>query len=507
MTDEQTPPPGEATPPEEAAGAAPDAGSGSAAAWSWGSSSASPPTPPQPAATPPAAGVHPSSPSPTLPPSPAGPSPAVPPPPPPPPAAWGDPYAPPAPPPAGPPVPGSAPPGWSAPALPAGWGVPPPPGESAGDAGGGSRRPLIVVGALMLAVGVAAGTLVGAGFARNDSGSRTANILVNDQPTTSSSGSTGGGDAVRVAQNLGPAVGTIIAKSGTGGTSPPSGSGSASLGSGVVIARDSSNSYLITNNHVVDGAKSLDLVMPGGKNLKATVVGTDSFDDLAVISVSDTSLPQAVFGKSSDLKVGQQVVAIGSPLGNDGSVTVGVISALHRTISAGSGTSTSPETLQDVLQTDASINPGNSGGPLADMQGRIVGINVAVAGSTSRIGFSIPSDVAQNVAQALIARQPVKHPFLGISYLTAIDATENGQPFTGPGVLVTKVVDGTPAASAGFHSGDVLEAVNGVDIDNGQTLGGLIQQYHVGDSVSFTVRRGTDTLKLQATLVERPKGQ
>ena len=195
--------------------------------------------------------------------------------------------------------------------------------------------------------------------------------------------------------------------------------------------------------------------MPGGKNLKAKVVGTDAFDDLAVISVADTSLPQAVFGKSADLKVGEQVVAIGSPLGNDGSVTVGVISALHRTISAGSGTSTSAETLQDVLQTDASINPGNSGGPLADMQGRIIGINVAVAGNTSRIGFSIPSDVAQNVAQALIARQPVKHPFLGISYLTAIDATESGQPFTGPGVLVTKVVDATPAASAGFHSGVV----------------------------------------------------
>jgi putative serine protease PepD len=351
----------------------------------------------------------------------------------------------------------------------------------------------------MLAVGVIAGALVGAGFARTDGGSRTANILVNDQPTTTTSG--GGGDAVRVAANLGPAVGTIIAKQSTTTT------GSAALGSGVVIAHDSTNSYLITNNHVVDGAKSLDLVMPGGKNLKATVVGTDAFDDLAVISVPDTSLPQAVFGKSGDLKVGQQVVAIGSPLGNDGSVTVGVISALHRTIQAGSGTSTSAETLQDVLQTDASINPGNSGGPLADMQGRIIGINVAVAGNTSRIGFSIPSDVAQNVAQSLVAHQAVKHPFLGISYLTAIDATESGQPYTGPGVLVTKVVDGTPAASAGFHTGDVLMAVNGTTIDNGQTLGGLIQQYHVGDSVPFTVRRGTETIKLQATLTERPKGQ
>jgi putative serine protease PepD len=472
MTDDQTPP-GQPTPPEHAPGDTPGTGSGSsAAAWRWGPSSAPPPppTPPQPAATPPAAGGPPSSTPPSLPP-----------------------------PPTGPPLAGRATPGWSAPALPAGWGAPPPPGGRASDSGGASRRPLLVVGALMLAVGVIAGALVGAGFARTDGGSRTANILVNDQPTTTTSG--GGGDAVRVAANLGPAVGTIIAKQSTTTT------GSAALGSGVVIAHDSTSSYLITNNHVVDGAKSLDLVMPGGKNLKATVVGTDAFDDLAVISVPDTSLPQAVFGKSGDLKVGQQVVAIGSPLGNDGSVTVGVISALHRTIQAGSGTSTSAETLQDVLQTDASINPGNSGGPLADMQGRIIGINVAVAGNTSRIGFSIPSDVAQNVAQSLVAHQAVKHPFLGISYLTAIDATESGQPYTGPGVLVTKVVDGTPAASAGFHTGDVLMAVNGTTIDNGQTLGGLIQQYHVGDSVPFTVRRGTETIKLQATLTERPKGQ
>ena len=382
-----------------------------------------------------------------------------------------------------------------------GWGSPPAPGGTSAESGGGSRRPLITVGALTLAVGVIVGALVGAAFARNDTGSRTANILVNDQPTPTSGGSSSGDDAVRVAANLGPAVGTIIAKTTATAT------GSASLGSGVVIARDSGNSYLITNNHVVEGAKSLDLVMPGGKNLKAAVVGTDAFDDLAVISVPDTTLPQAVFGKSSDLKVGQQVVAIGSPLGNDGSVTVGVISALHRTIQAGSGTGASAETLQDVLQTDASINPGNSGGPLADMQGRVVGINVAIAGNTNRIGFSIPSDVAQSVAQELIARQPVKHPFLGISYLTAIDATESGQPFTGPGVLVTKVVDGTPASSAGFHTGDILVAVNGIDIDNGQTLGGLIQQYHVGDAVKFTVRRGSDTLQLQATLVERPAGQ
>jgi putative serine protease PepD len=470
------PPPGEATPPEQAPGPSPAAGSGSASAsGGWGST----PLPPPPGSSPPED------------------RPSPPPPPPPPAAQW----PPPSPPPAGTPPAGGPVPGWSAPALPAGWGAAPPPGwpPPVDPPSGASRRAVLIVGTGMLAIGLAVGAAVTAAFAR-ESSSRTANVLVNDQPTTAGA-SGGAGNAVQVANALGPAVGTIIAKQGTGQN------GGAALGSGVVIAHDGSSSYLITNNHVVDGAREVDLIMPGGKNLRATVVGTDSFDDLAVISVADTSLKQAVFGKSSQLQVGQQVVAIGSPLGNEGSVTAGVISALHRTISAGSGTSTSSETLQDVLQTDASINPGNSGGPLADMQGRVIGINVAVAGNTSRIGFSIPSDLAQSVAQALIARQPVRHPFLGISYLTAIDATENGQAFTGPGVLVTKVVDGTPAAQAGFHSNDVLVAVNGTDLDNGMTLGGLIQQYHVGDQVTFTVRRGGQTLKLQATLTDRPKGQ
>jgi S1-C subfamily serine protease len=292
-------------------------------------------------------------------------------------------------------------------------------------------------------------------------------------------------------------VGTIIAR--TGGTG-------ASLGSGFVITRSGNTSYLLTNNHVVTGSSDLHVAMPNGDAYSATLVGTDRLDDLAVVSVPNASLPMATFGDSSQLRVGQFVVAIGSPLGNQSSVTAGVISALHRTISASGENSTSSETLEDVLQTDASINPGNSGGPLADAGGRVVGVNVAIAGNSNNIGYSIPSNLARQVAGELIAHQKVQHPFLGIAYLDAIQAIENGQGFNGPGVLVTRVSQGTPAAQAGFQSGDILVAINGVNIDNGLTLGGLLQGKHDGESIRCTVRRGGQTLTLSPTLEERPAG-
>ena len=304
----------------------------------------------------------------------------------------------------------------------------------------------------------------------------------------------GSAAAVEVARRLAPAVGTIIAAL----------QGSTGLGSGFVIARDSSRSYLVTNNHVVSRATSLHVVMPDGQNFTAELVGTDALDDIAVVSVPSTSLPQATFGSSSKLSVGESVIAIGSPLGDQGSVTVGVVSALHRTIQASGETGSSSETLEDVLQTDASINPGNSGGPLADTAGDVVGVNVATAGNATNIGYSIPADLARYVAETLIARQTVQHPFLGVGYYTSIEAIQNGDPFSGAGVLVHVVGAGTPAAHAGFRVGDILVAIDGASIDNGQTLGGLIQLHHVGDAIACTVRRSAQTVTLHATLEERP---
>jgi len=320
---------------------------------------------------------------------------------------------------------------------------------------------------IVLLIGILAGGVGGYVVLRGLSPSTGAtHIQVDNSPVQ------GAGDTVKVAKQLTPAVGTIIARQGTT---------SSSLGSGFVIGREASSSFLLTNNHVVTGSSDLHVLMPNGSLFTATLVGADRLDDLAVVSVPDTSLPLATFGDSSQLQVGQMVIAIGSPLGNQSSVTSGVISALHRTISAGSGTGASTETLEDVLQTDASINPGNSGGPLADVNGRVVGVNVAVAGNATNIGYTIPSNLARQVASALMQHQTVQHPFLGIGYLDAIDAVEAGRGFSGSGVLVTTVSSGSPAAQAGFQTNDILQAINGVAIVNGQTLGGLIQDKRVGD--------------------------
>ena len=326
---------------------------------------------------------------------------------------------------------------------------------------------------------------------RAASGSGVAEVHVTTNPVKAGSVAT-----ADVARELAPAVGTVIAAL----------SGSNSLGSGFVVAHDSSLSYLVTNNHVVAGATALHVVMPDGTEFTAALVGTDALDDIAVVSVPATTLPVATFGTSADLVVGQPVVAIGSPLGNQGSVTVGVISALHRTISASGGGGTSSETLEDVLQTDASINPGNSGGPLSDLSGNVVGVNVATAGNATNIGYSIPADLARYVAETLMKHQRVQHPFLGIAYLDSIDAIEAGTPFSGPGVLVRSVNAGTPAAAAGLRANDILVGIDGVAIDNGRTLGGLLQVHKVGDVVTCTVRRGSQTITLRATLEERPSG-
>ena len=344
---------------------------------------------------------------------------------------------------------------------------------------------------LMLLLGLIAGGAIAAGaLTWHQLSPGTVEVHVNDAPA----GSANGG-AAAVAQQLGPAVGTIINKQG---------GGQGSLGSGFVIAHDNTASFLVTNNHVVSGATDLHVVMPNGRTLTATLVGTDALDDLAVVSVPDASLPLATWGSSSSLQVGQTVVAIGSPLGNQGTVTAGVLSAKHRTISATPDNGGTTETLQDVLQVDAAINRGNSGGPLADAAGHVVGVNVAVAGDASNIGYSIPADLARIVTETLMAHQRVQHPYLGVQYYDSIDAIQNGQGFDGPGVLIRSVADGTPAAKAGFKAGDILVSINGVEIDNGETLGGLIQDKKVGDSISCVVKRNGQSMTLSATLVERP---
>jgi putative serine protease PepD len=307
---------------------------------------------------------------------------------------------------------------------------------------------------------------------------------------------TGSFDPSRVAEVLGPAVGTIIVNTQTG----------TGEGSGFVVAAEGSVSYMLTNNHVIDAARKIQVLMPDGKHFTARVQGADPLQDIAVLRLDDGGLPRAVFGDSSKLRVGQPVVAIGSPLGHTGSVSAGIISALHRSIQAGSRnpSSTESETLPDVLQTDAPINPGNSGGPLADAGGQVIGVNTAASTNASGIGFAIPSLIAKRIAEALIAGRKPGHPYLGICYATEAQALAGGTNFSGFGAVISKALPGTPAEKAGLKGGDTIEMFDGIPLNNGQTLGGVMQLHNPGDTVKVTVARGTGTTDLTVTLGDRP---
>lgn len=297
-------------------------------------------------------------------------------------------------------------------------------------------------------------------------------------------------DPSHVAEVLGPAVGVVIVSTSRG----------AAEGSGFVVLNQGGFSYMVTNNHVVEGATRVSVLMPDGRHFTSSVQGTDPQGDIAVVKIPDASLPRAEFGDSSKLVVGQRVVAIGSPLGNQGSVTQGVISALHRTITAGSGRSV--ETLPDVIQTDAAINPGNSGGPLADAGGRVIGVNTAGATNASGIGYAIPSLVVKRLAEALIAGRQPGHPYLGVCTTSQAAALANGRDFAGYGAIVDKLLPNGPAERV-LKTGDVIEKVDGVALVNGQTLPGLLEIHDPGQKVTLTVLRGSSTTDVQVTLGDK----
>jgi S1-C subfamily serine protease len=304
-------------------------------------------------------------------------------------------------------------------------------------------------------------------------------------------------DAVHAAQVLAPSVGLVIVNEPNG---------SVSEGSGFAIASQGGTSYLLTNAHVIQGGRLVQVLMPDGQHFTAQVQGVDTLEDIAILRVPG-SLPLAQLADSTKVQVGQPVVAIGSPLGSQGfgSVTVGAISALHRTLNnVGGGPGESPESLADVLQTDAPINPGNSGGPLADGNGRVVGMNTAGNSSANSIGYAIPSRILQRIASALIEGRTPGHPYLGICYLSIADQLAIDPSVRGYGVYVELALPGTPAQRAGIQSGDVIERVDGVDLNNGQTLGGVLQLHNPGETVPMTILRNGVPLAVSVTLGDRP---
>jgi putative serine protease PepD len=297
-------------------------------------------------------------------------------------------------------------------------------------------------------------------------------------------------------------------------------------GSGVVL---SSEGLVLTNNHVVVGAgedADLSVTLPDGSNEDAELVGRDPATDLAVIKVKDAGdLTAAKLGKSGDLQVGDTVLAIGSPLGLDGSVSSGIVSALNRAITLGEpeprspfdsgGQPSSPVAVIDAIQTDAAINPGNSGGALIDRDGEVVGINTAIAslaqglnGESGNIGvgFAIPIDDAKSIAEQLIDDGQVDHAYLGVRLADATegqgsrDGNDDGDDGGRTGAVVAGVEAGSPAEDAGVQRGDVLVSIDDEQVRDAAAVTAAIRSHDPGDEVVLVVRRDGDEKMLTATL-------
>ncbi|MET3574260.1 S1C family serine protease [Bhargavaea ullalensis] len=279
-------------------------------------------------------------------------------------------------------------------------------------------------------------------------------------------------------------------------------------GSGVLIKKDNGKAYIVTNNHVVEGASKLEVSLGNGDRAEAELVGSDALSDLAVVSVDAGKIDAAPlkFGDSDALRAGDSVVAIGNPLGLQfsRSVTEGIVSAVDRSISVDTSAG---EWEMTVIQTDAAINQGNSGGALINMNGEVVGINSLKIGGqgVEGLGFAIPSDDVLPLVEEMMASGHVERPYIGISMYNVNEIPRgyvNGLPNDiSQGVYVEGVDPEAAAAKAGLKEGDVITEINGEKIEDGQQLRRfLYSELKVGDKATFTVYRGADKQKIEVTL-------
>jgi 2-alkenal reductase len=308
-------------------------------------------------------------------------------------------------------------------------------------------------------------------------------------------------------EQVNPAVVTVLNLQEFGGFYNQQGDPeTAGSGTGFFISEDG---YLVTNNHVVEGSDELSVIFSDGTEVPATMVGTDPLTDLAVLKI-DGEVPGVVeLGDSSELRPGDRIIAIGSPLGAyTNTVTEGIVSGIGRRVA---GTNA---TVDNLIQHDAAINPGNSGGPLFTLNGEVVGVNTLVVRqsgsgiSAEGLGFAIPSDTVEQVSQAIIEDGMVERPYLGITFQQispTVAATLEID--VDNGALVVEIQPG-PAADAGLQVDDVITHINGEEINEDNTLTDLLFEYDPGDTVELTVhRQATDeTLTLDVTLGTRPEG-
>ena len=305
--------------------------------------------------------------------------------------------------------------------------------------------------------------------------------------------------------SLGPDQGSTQPNSGSQGQSQfglPDGQTPLGLGSGFIF---DANGWILTNHHVVADGGTLTVQLADGRSFPATVYGTDTLTDLAIVKIDATGLPTATLGDSSALAIGQTVIAVGDPLGEyPGTVTTGVVSGVGRSLTD------TDINLDDLIQTDAAINPGNSGGPLIDENGDVIGIDTAMASSAQGIGFAIPINLARPLAEQALAGKALSRPWLGIRYqpLDAGIATRNGLSVT-EGAWITggptgpALEPGGPAQKAGLKEDDVITAVDGTSVNVQHPLIELVGQHAPGETVTLTVHRAAGDVAIPVTLTTR----
>lgn len=271
------------------------------------------------------------------------------------------------------------------------------------------------------------------------------------------------------------------------------------VGSGVIF---DANGYIATNYHVVQGAQEIAVVLSDGRTVKGKVIGVDPVTDLAVVKIEVNNLPAVEFGNSDDLMTGEPAIAIGNPLGLEfrGSVTVGVISALNRTIEVG-------DRRFKLIQTDAAINPGNSGGALVNAEGKVIGINSAKisAEGVEGMGFAIPVNSARPILDALVKDGKIVRAYLGIGILDRASAARSGYVWQIPeGIYVTRVEKDGPAEQAGMEKGDIIIKANDTEVNSVADLRSVLDNIPVGSKVNITIVRDDQKRTLSPTVTAMP---
>ncbi len=275
-------------------------------------------------------------------------------------------------------------------------------------------------------------------------------------------------------------------------------------GSGVIISEDG---YIVTNNHVVDGADELTVTLNNKKSYTAKVIGTDPAYDLAVIKIDAKALPFLLYGNSDDVKIGQWVLAIGYPLNLETTVTAGIISAKARTLNLNKGTKTN-SAVESFIQTDAAVNQGNSGGALVNSDGALIGINSAIASPTgyySGYSYAIPVNIVKKVVDDMIKYGNVQRGYLGVSTANTNDIPEEQKQkmnlnFTGDGLVITDVASSSAAIEAGLKKGDIIKSINGTVVTLPSELQELVTRYKPSDKISILYSRNGKEFTTAATL-------